>query len=104
MMSHTRKHSRISTSANRRDLSLSVLVTFASWLKFIDEHAPEKTVRVLVGNNAGNASLRQVSEEDGRRAAMKNKMLFVETDFRTGKNVDLLFETCVDLGEKYFGT
>lgn len=70
-----------------------LLVDLLRWLKFIDGHAPDNTARILVGNNSGNTSLRQVAVSDGKSAAKKHKMRFIETDFRTGSNVDLLFET-----------
>ena len=58
-----------------------------TWLESIYQHADVNIVKVLIGNKADLADLRQVSSEEARELAMQHKMQYFETSAKTNQNI-----------------
>ena len=67
----------------------------SSWIEECKNTAPKSILMVLVGNKCDLEDNREVTEEEGRELAEKNRMLFFETSAKTGKNVEELFKQSV---------
>eukprot|EP00754_Rhynchopus_humris_P043365 Rhum_TRINITY_DN3175_c0_g1::Rhum_TRINITY_DN3175_c0_g1_i1::g.9865::m.9865 len=63
----------------------------SKWMRELQEHSEETSVRILVGNKADLAERRVVSSEEGARAAAAASMQFFETSALTGANVSEAF-------------
>ena len=62
------------------------------WVAQINLNAPEKTKCILVGNKCDLEESRQVSKEEGKNYAEKNKIKFFETSAKNGTNIKEVFE------------
>lgn len=62
----------------------------SSWVKIIEEKAPEKTSIVLVGNKIDKSN-HQVTEEEGKELARSFQAPFVLTSAKEGINVEAAF-------------
>ena len=62
------------------------------WSEQITLNAPKKTKCVLVGNKCDLEDLREVSKEEGKNYAEKNKIKFFETSAKDGTNIKEVFE------------
>ncbi len=54
--------------------------------------SPKTILTVLVGNKADLSEKREVSTEEGRDLATRNKMMFFECSAKTGFNIDEVFQ------------
>ena len=63
----------------------------SKWLIDIRESNPENTNIILIGNKLDLEEYRQVSYEEGKQFADDNKIEFIETSAKTGKNVNSSF-------------
>ena len=64
----------------------------SAWLQDARENGNPEMVVILVGNKSDLEGRRSVSEEEGRRFARDNGLLFFEASAKTSKNVEELFE------------
>ncbi|KAM3130523.1 hypothetical protein pb186bvf_017332 [Paramecium bursaria] len=65
------------------------------WINDVNEIASQHIVKILVGNKSD--AQRKVSKEDATQFMDSNKMAFYyETSAKTGNNVDLVFQKCVE--------
>ena len=62
------------------------------WLKEIQTYSCDKIELVLVGNKC-DLTKKEISIEEAEEYAQKEKLDFYETSAKTGKNVDVAFET-----------
>jgi len=73
------------------------------WFSERSQNAPERAVKMVVGNKSDQSHLRQVSTEEGATIAAKNKCLFIESSAKTAVGVRETFrkvlEQVVDLPE-----
>lgn len=63
--------------------------------KLIKEKAPDDVSLILVGNKAGE-SLQSISEEEGKRYARTLNIPHIQTNAKTGKNVNEMFEMIIE--------
>ena len=63
----------------------------SKWLIDIRESNPENTNIILIGNKLDLEEYRHVSYEEGKKFADDNKIEFIETSAKTGKNVNSSF-------------
>lgn len=61
------------------------------WLKDIERHAPQNTIKFLCGLKSDLGSIREVERDDGQKFADENKMQFYEVSSKTGENVNEIF-------------
>lgn len=61
------------------------------WIQELHDHANPDTILVLVGNKTDLSSARQVSTEEARLFADRNKLPFIETSALDSTNVDIAF-------------
>ncbi|CAG9319491.1 unnamed protein product [Blepharisma stoltei] len=67
--------------------------TFAavqSWMKLIEDNAPENTAIILVANKIDEQFI--VAESEGRALAESYRIPFIMTSAKTGENIELAFE------------
>ena len=64
----------------------------SSWLEECKVQSPKTILTVLVGNKADLSDKREVSTEEGRDLASRNKMMFFECSAKTGFNIDEVFQ------------
>ena len=62
-----------------------------TWIEECNNQCSKTTFICLVGNKLDLANRRQVTIEEGKELAEKNKMLFFETSAKDGTNVDKIF-------------
>ncbi|XP_077395998.1 ras-related protein Rab-15-like [Festucalex cinctus] len=67
------------------------------WATDVDEYAPEKVQRILVGNKSDEESRRRVTMEDGSKLAERYGMDFFETSASTSHNIDKSFNRVTEL-------
>ncbi|XP_077587405.1 ras-related protein Rab-15-like isoform X2 [Stigmatopora nigra] len=67
------------------------------WATDVEEYAPEKVQRILVGNKADEESRRRVSSEEGSKLAERYGMDFFETSASTSHNIDKSFTRVTEL-------
>ncbi|XP_053701694.1 ras-related protein Rab-15-like [Synchiropus splendidus] len=67
------------------------------WASDVDEYAPEKVQRILVGNKCDEESFRRVSSEDGSKLAETYGMEFFETSASTGSNISESFTRMTEM-------
>ncbi|KAM9778014.1 ras-related protein Rab-15-like [Neosynchiropus ocellatus] len=67
------------------------------WASDVDEYAPEKVQRILVGNKCDEESCRRVSSEDGSKLAETYGMEFFETSASTGSNISESFTRMTEM-------
>jgi GTPase SAR1 family protein len=61
------------------------------WLHEVNKHAPEKIVKLLVGNKADLANRKVISTERAQEFADKHGLLFRETSAKLSTNVQESF-------------
>ncbi|XP_051954148.1 ras-related protein Rab-15-like isoform X3 [Xyrauchen texanus] len=61
------------------------------WASDVDEYAPEKVQKILVGNKSDEEQKRQVATEQGNKLAKAYGMDFFETSAFTNHNITELF-------------
>ncbi|GAB4821918.1 hypothetical protein N2152v2_008964 [Parachlorella kessleri] len=61
------------------------------WLSSLREHAGSNIVVMLVGNKIDLAHLRDVTTEQGKAVAEKERLLFMETSAADGSNIEPAF-------------
>lgn len=66
-----------------------------TWLEELVQHADPGILVMLVGNKTDLANQRDVSTEEGREFAAKNKLSFIETSAKDKTNVNEAFERLV---------
>jgi GTPase SAR1 family protein len=74
--------------------------TFASldrWLREIQDHGESGIAVTLVGNKSDLGNLRVISTKEGTEYAQKHGMKFMETSAFSGVNVDIVFESTVQM-------
>lgn len=71
--------------------SRNSFVSVSTWLKEIQNNAPEDTKKILIGNKC-DLTNREVSFEEGKNLASENKMQFFETSAKNDINVKETFE------------
>ncbi|KAM6968499.1 ras-related protein Rab-15-like [Tautogolabrus adspersus] len=69
----------------------------AMWAGDVDEFAPEKVQRILVGNKSDDEPSRQVSKEQGSKLAENYGMDFFETSASTSTNIMEAFTRATEL-------
>jgi GTPase SAR1 family protein len=62
-----------------------------NWMKDIEEHASEKTLKFLVGNKGDLVARKSVSTQVASILAQKHQMSFLETSAKDNMNVDAVF-------------
>ncbi|XP_049451859.1 ras-related protein Rab-15-like [Epinephelus fuscoguttatus] len=67
------------------------------WVGDVDEYAPGKVQRILVGNKSDEELRRQVTREQGSKLAESYGMEFFETSASTGSNVTEAFTRVTEL-------
>ena len=72
----------------------------SNWIENFKKSIPKTTLTVLVGNKCDLEEKREVTEEEGRKFAENNEMLFFETSAKTGKNVEEVFKQSASLISK----
>lgn len=71
--------------------SRNSFVNVSTWLKEIQNNAPEDTKKILIGNKC-DLTNREVTFEEGKQLASENKMQFLETSAKNDINVKETFE------------
>ena len=64
----------------------------STWLKEINDNAPEEIQKILIGNKC-DLNEREVTKEEGQKLAEENGMKFFETSAKNDINVKETFET-----------
>ena len=64
----------------------------STWLKEINDNAPEEIQKILIGNKC-DLNEREVTTEDGQKLAEENGMKFFETSAKNDINVKETFES-----------
>ncbi|XP_077477463.1 ras-related protein Rab-15-like isoform X2 [Stigmatopora argus] len=67
------------------------------WATDVEEYAPEKVQRILVGNKADEETRRRVASEEGSKLAERYGMDFFETSASTSHNIDKSFARMTEL-------
>nr|XP_057946572.1 ras-related protein Rab-15-like [Doryrhamphus excisus] len=67
------------------------------WASDVDEYAPDKVQRILVGNKSDEEPRRRVTKEDGSKLAEWYGMDFFETSASTSNNIDESFTRVTEL-------
>uniref|UniRef100_A0A914HNX5 Ras-related protein Rab-13 n=1 Tax=Globodera rostochiensis TaxID=31243 RepID=A0A914HNX5_GLORO len=63
----------------------------AKWLRYIDEHASEDVVKMLLGNKCDMSDRRVVSKERGEKIAIDHGIRFLETSAKANINIEKAF-------------
>ncbi|KAF8273953.1 ras family-domain-containing protein [Lactarius quietus] len=66
------------------------------WFSERNQYAPERAVKMIVGNKTDQAHLRQVSEAEGAAIAAQNKCLFIESSAKTAVGVRETFRQILE--------
>ncbi|XP_054652548.1 ras-related protein Rab-15-like isoform X2 [Dunckerocampus dactyliophorus] len=66
------------------------------WASDVDEYAPDKVQRILVGNKSDEEPRRRVTKEEGSKLAERYGMDFFETSASTSNNIDEAHKRDVD--------
>jgi len=69
------------------------------WLNELEQHAPPKLIKFLIGNKLDIAENRQVTTKEGKELASEYGMIFKETSAKTNINVQEMFNEAVDILE-----
>lgn len=69
----------------------------AKWASDVDEYAPDKVQRILVGNKADEELRRQVMKDQGSKLAENFGMDFFETSASTSSNISEAFVRVTEL-------
>ncbi|XP_061651506.1 ras-related protein Rab-15-like isoform X2 [Phyllopteryx taeniolatus] len=67
------------------------------WATDVDEYAPDKVQRILVGNKSDEEPRRRVTREEGSKLAERYGMDFFETSASTSNNIDKSFKRVTEL-------
>lgn len=67
----------------------------STWLKEINENAPEEIQKILIGNKC-DLNEREVTTEEGKKLAEENGMKFFETSAKNDINVKETFEAITE--------
>ncbi|XP_061700305.1 ras-related protein Rab-15-like [Syngnathoides biaculeatus] len=67
------------------------------WATDVDEYAPEKVQRILVGNKSDDEGRRRVTKEEGSKLAERYGMDFFETSASTSNNIEKSFTRVTEL-------
>jgi len=72
-----------------------------SWLEEVEVNCDKSPIIILVGNKTDLSEQRQVSTQEGRELAKRNKLMFMEASAKTRENVnDVFFELAEKILEK----
>jgi Ras-related protein Rab-18 len=66
------------------------------WFSERNQYAPERAVKIIVGNKTDKSHLRQVSEAEGSAIAAQNKCLFIEASAKTAEGVRETFRQVLE--------
>ena len=66
-------------------------VNTQQWILDVKEERGPNVIIVLVGNKIDLSGRRQVTQEEGQRAALKSNVQFIETSAKAGFNIKALF-------------
>ncbi|XP_044231107.1 ras-related protein Rab-15-like [Thunnus albacares] len=69
----------------------------AKWASDVDECAPDKVQRILVGNKSDEEPMRRVTKTEGSKLAETYGMDFFETSASTGSNISESFTRVTEL-------
>ncbi|XP_074548677.1 ras-related protein Rab-15-like [Halichoeres trimaculatus] len=69
----------------------------AMWASDVDEFAPDKVQRILVGNKSDDETSREVTRDQGSKLAETYGMDFFETSASTSKNISESFTRATEL-------
>ena len=77
------------------------------WINGFKTGCPKTCLLILVGNKCDLNDIRQVTEEEGKKLADENDMMFFETSAKNGFNVQEVFlksanEILKKIGENYY--
>uniref|UniRef100_A0A1I8BUP0 Ras-related protein Rab-10 n=1 Tax=Meloidogyne hapla TaxID=6305 RepID=A0A1I8BUP0_MELHA len=67
------------------------LENISKWLRYIDEHASEGVVKVLLGNKCDMTDRRVISKERGEQIAVDHSIRFMETSAKANINIEKAF-------------
>ncbi|KAN0133443.1 ras-related protein rab-18 [Lactarius tabidus] len=66
------------------------------WFSERNQYAPERAVKMIVGNKSDKSHLRQVTEAEGAAIAAQNKCLFIEASAKTAEGVRETFRQLLE--------
>ncbi|XP_026211578.1 ras-related protein Rab-15-like [Anabas testudineus] len=69
----------------------------AKWASDVDEYAPDKVQRILIGNKSDEELMRQVTKDQGNKLAESFGMEFFETSASTSSNISESFTRLTEL-------
>ncbi|KAF7640186.1 hypothetical protein Mgra_00000013 [Meloidogyne graminicola] len=63
----------------------------SKWLRYINEHASEDVIKVLLGNKCDMSDRRVISKERGEQIAIDHSIRFLETSAKANINIEKAF-------------
>lgn len=65
--------------------------SLSSWIDDVRNECPKTVITILVGNKCDLEKEREVSFDEGKEFAMRNRLMFIESSAKTGEGVSAIF-------------